>query len=223
MKLLTAPLLVAALQFSSVAAFAQAAPPVPASQPAPASPVTRPAPSVPAVRPDRPQRETGAGVPAAPAPAPGPRGNLFLRGNAVVQALDADKDGELSAAEIANASAVLRALDTNGDGKLAGEEMRAAPPQAERRTPGAATTADSLSQLMAYDKNGDGKLAADELPERMRRTITRADADKDGFATKEELAKALATPGAGPSRVRPNGARPTTPAPEQPPAPAEPK
>ena len=36
--------------------------------------------------------------------------------------LDADGDGRLSAAEIANAPAVLKALDANGDGKLSREE-----------------------------------------------------------------------------------------------------
>lgn len=223
MKLLTAPLLIAAIQVSSVASFAQATPAVPATQPPPAAPVTRPVPTAPAARPDRPQRETGAAAPAAPAPTPGPRSSLLQRGNAVMLALDTDHNGELSTVEIANSAAALRALDKNGDGKVAGEELRAAPAQVERKVPNPAAAADSVTELMAYDKNGDGKLSAEELPERMRRVITRADADKDGFATKEELTKALTTPGTGSSRFRTNAARATLPPVEQPPAPAEQK
>jgi len=39
-------------------------------------------------------------------------------------ALDADRDGVLSSAEIDAASAVLRALDANGDGQVDRDEMR---------------------------------------------------------------------------------------------------
>lgn len=39
-------------------------------------------------------------------------------------ALDADDDGEISAAEIAGAVKALQQLDENGDGKLTGEEFR---------------------------------------------------------------------------------------------------
>ena len=40
----------------------------------------------------------------------------------LVSALDADSDGEISAAEIANAAAALKMLDKNGDGKLTRDE-----------------------------------------------------------------------------------------------------
>lgn len=46
---------------------------------------------------------------------------------------------------------------------------------------------------MEYDKNADGKLAREELPERMQSFFDRLDADKDGFLTKEEIAK-MVTP-----------------------------
>ncbi len=46
--------------------------------------------------------------------------------NPLMQALDADGDGELSAKEIENATVALKSLDKNKDGKLAGEEIRPA-------------------------------------------------------------------------------------------------
>ncbi len=56
---------------------------------------------------DRPQRGLG-GRPGSP----------------VIAALDANKDGEIDATELANATAALKALDKDGDGKLSGEEIR---------------------------------------------------------------------------------------------------
>jgi Ca2+-binding EF-hand superfamily protein len=47
----------------------------------------------------------------------------FMRVNPVLDALDADHDGEISAAEMANASAVLKKLDRNRDGSLTPEEL----------------------------------------------------------------------------------------------------
>jgi len=40
---------------------------------------------------------------------------------------------------------------------------------------------------MSFDRNGDGKLVAAELPERFQGLLGRADANKDGALTKEEL------------------------------------
>lgn len=42
----------------------------------------------------------------------------------LLTALDADGDGEISAAEIANATAALQKLDQNGDGKLTRDEYQ---------------------------------------------------------------------------------------------------
>lgn len=47
----------------------------------------------------------------------------------VMLALDANVDGSLSAAEIANAPASLAALDANKDGKLTADEFRPLPPE----------------------------------------------------------------------------------------------
>ena len=42
----------------------------------------------------------------------------------IAQALDADRDGELSAKEIENAPRVLQTLDRNKDGELTPDEIR---------------------------------------------------------------------------------------------------
>jgi len=45
------------------------------------------------------------------------------RGGPLMQLFDTDKNGEISADEIANAPNVLKALDKNGDGKLTRDEL----------------------------------------------------------------------------------------------------
>lgn len=51
----------------------------------------------------------------------------------VIAALDTDRDGTLSAAELENAPESLKALDKNGDGKLSPQELRppGPPPRGE--------------------------------------------------------------------------------------------
>ena len=44
-----------------------------------------------------------------------------------------------------------------------------------------------VKTLMAFDKNGDGKLTRDEVPERMQGLFDRADIDKDGVLTADEI------------------------------------
>jgi hypothetical protein len=161
-----------------------------------------------------PRREGGPGG------GPGGRMTQFQRANPLMQALDTDKNGELSAAEIAAAPTALKTLDKNGDGKLSGDEVRPPQPEAERAGPRPNDNAEAVTRLMANDKNGDGKLSVDEMPERMKRIVARADVDKDGFATKEELAQALSAQGSGRSPGSPAGERP--PLPEQRPE-AQPK
>ena len=47
----------------------------------------------------------------------------FMRENPVLAALDTDRDGEISAAEIANSAAALKSLNINNDGRLTPYEL----------------------------------------------------------------------------------------------------
>jgi hypothetical protein len=53
-------------------------------------------------------------------------------GGPLIEALDANKDGVIDAAEINNAAAALRGLDKNADGQLTAEELRPARPAGGR-------------------------------------------------------------------------------------------
>ena len=141
----------------------------------------------------------------------------MMRMNPVTAALDADEDGEISAAEIENAATALKALDEDKNGKLSGEELRPNFRRIGGRTDGPggpgglgrgfgrrATPEETVARWMEFDKNKDGKLDKEELPERIQGVLARADADKDGFATKEELAK-IAEQESGPEGPGPGG------------------
>jgi len=110
--------------------------------------------------------------------------SAFMRENPVLAALDADHDGEISAAEIQNAPAALRTLDKNGDRRLTSSEVLP--------DPVAIVVALFLSD---FDANGDGKITKDERlnpnAARFRNLLDAADQDRDGFVTGEELAKEI--------------------------------
>ena len=99
----------------------------------------------------------------------------------VLQALDTDHDGTLSAAEIAAAPASLLKLDINGDGMLTADELTGRPLNA------GASSSELAKQLMSFDKTGKGYLVAEDLPERMRGLFTRADSNHDGKLTPDEI------------------------------------
>ena len=68
-------------------------------------------------------------IPPGPPGAPGqggPGGPGGRRPNPVIEALDTDHDGEISAEELKSATASLNALDKNKDGKLTEDEFRPA-------------------------------------------------------------------------------------------------
>lgn len=130
----------------------------------------------------------------------GERGGPPMRFNPIFAALDADGDGVISAAELANASVALKKLDKNGDGQLTAGEVR---PNFEGRGPGGPSGPspdEMVSRMMEFDKDGDGKLSKAEVPERMQGIFARGDSDGDGLLTKDELRKLAATQANRPER-----------------------
>ncbi len=114
--------------------------------------------------------------------------------NPVLEAIDADKNGELSAEEIANAATALKSLDKNSDGKLDMAETRpnfegmgrgfGGPPGGGQ---GGGGSEEMINRLIAMDANKNGKLEKDEIPERMQSMFSRADKNEDGAIDKEEM------------------------------------
>lgn len=76
-----------------------------------------------AERPERPNRDREGREGQGRGPG-GERGDGPRRQPPLIAALDADHNGTLEAAEIANATAALRTLDKNNDGELTREEIR---------------------------------------------------------------------------------------------------
>jgi Ca2+-binding EF-hand superfamily protein len=138
---------------------------------------------------------TGFCLPAGAQPPGGREGGRGMFRMPLMTALDTDGDGEISTKEIDEAPMHLRTLDANKDGKLTMEELR---PAGGGRGPfgggpnggagGGAGGEEMVNRLMEYDTDKDGKLKAEDLPERMRAIVTRADANKDGVVTRDELA-----------------------------------
>ncbi len=115
----------------------------------------------------------------------------------IAGALDTNHDDVISGTEISAASAALKALDANHDGRLAAEELRPGFGPGGRRGrgdegegrggPPAASADDLADTLMAFDRNGDGRLERAEVPERFQGLYDRADGNKDGVLTRDEL------------------------------------
>jgi Ca2+-binding EF-hand superfamily protein len=105
-------------------------------------------------------------------------GTQVTRMDPILNALDADHDGTISADEIANASASLKTLDLNGDGTLSPDEIRMRE----------ATPSDRVNHLLdEWDTNKDGKLSKPECPDRMQEQFEKIDINNDGFLDKAEL------------------------------------
>ncbi|HSQ62271.1 MAG TPA: hypothetical protein VLM85_03625 [Polyangiaceae bacterium] len=91
-----------------------------------------------------------------------------------IQVADANKDGKVTKAELeqARATGLLPRGKHHGKRGGFGSEHRQFDPQA---------------MIQRFDKNGDGVLQASEVPERMRGFFDKADANKDGSLTKDEI------------------------------------
>lgn len=137
----------------------------------------------------------------------GPGGGMsFIRMSPILNAVDVNQDGVISAQEIANAPAQIRKLVKSADGSLtraeAGMQMggRGRGPGGRGEgeggrgggdeAPAAAPSADELTAtLMMFDANHDGKLEKSEVPERMQGLFERGDTNHDGILTRDEIAK----------------------------------
>lgn len=121
----------------------------------------------------------------------GPRGGegpgeMMLQ---MFDAIDADKDGKITEAEIeAHRAAEFKAADTNSDGVLSADEL--AQKQIAEMTARAADRAARMIEEL--DDNGDGSLSAEEMTQTTReRRFSRMDADGDGAVSKEEAEAAM--------------------------------
>jgi len=136
------------------------------------------------------------------------RGDFRPRPHPLMTALDADKDGELSAEEIEKAVAALKTLDKDADGKLSREELRprfdgrngaGRPGGANRGRPGGPGRpgGNFAERLMSHDEDGDGKVTKDELPVPMQHLLNQADQDGDGAIDQAEAEEAAREFGGG--------------------------
>jgi Ca2+-binding EF-hand superfamily protein len=81
--------------------------------------------------------------------------------------------------------------------------VHAQPPDRDRGGTRAEDVNGFVTRMMAFDKNKDGKLTRDEVTdERLLRLFDRADANKDGVVTKEELVALFEKESRGPSGGR---------------------
>ncbi len=127
----------------------------------------------------------------------GPGGQRGGRGgqrpvSPLMTALDADKDGKLSAEEIANAATALKSLDKNEDGVLESSELAPARGGGQRGGPGGGRggfgdPSAMVDRFMERDADKDGKLSKEEAGDRMAQMFDSQDGNKDGFLDKTEI------------------------------------
>lgn len=143
----------------------------------------------------------------------GPRPG-FMRMNPVLDAIDIDQNGTITADELARSADALAKLDKDGDGKLNREELRpnfgpgGGPRGRGPGRPGAANPDDFVKRLMEMDRDSNGSLSKDEVPERMQGMFERGDANKDGALSEDEIRKMAAAQSGDPGRGERKGGMP---------------
>ena len=112
----------------------------------------------------------------------------------VFRALDNDRDGALSASEIAAATESLASLDADGDGQISSGELRSRP----RVFFGGPADLPEGTNIITLDaRDGDGSLDLSEVPPEARRFLAAGDTDGDGAASAAELLALMAAQGGG--------------------------
>ncbi|HEU0121256.1 MAG TPA: EF-hand domain-containing protein [Bryobacteraceae bacterium] len=117
----------------------------------------------------------------------------MMRPSPLLAALDADRDGTLSAAELAGAPKAILTLDKNGDGAVSAEELHSNGGQ--RRGPGGP---DPL--FRAIDTDGDGALSSAEISAASK-SLLALDKDADGMLQRDEVRPARMGPGGNPQEM----------------------
>lgn len=134
---------------------------------------------------------SGAHLRTSPGRAPG----------VIVAALDLDKNGVLSASEIASAPTLLKALDANDDGVLSPTELRRvgfARPANHAARPAAFPLpanrhASAFNVVFTLDANRDGEIQTMEIVNAVS-SLKTLDRNGDGELTPDELQPAASTP-----------------------------
>lgn len=109
---------------------------------------------------------------------------------------DVNNDARLSRVEFdAAREALFRRADANGDNRLTVSELRAQRPEGSAR-PQRRPGREQLAQLRAIDRNNDRAIDITEFRATSDDRFARADANRDGFIQRHEIADLLALLGA---------------------------
>ena len=113
-------------------------------------------------------------------------------GPPLMRVLDKDRNGQLSATEINNATKELWLLDKNKDERVTMDEVtfiKHLPPFGSSSISKPRKTA--VERLLERDTDKDGKLSQDELGERFAPMFGQVDENRDGLISKEEIEAAI--------------------------------